>query len=135
MQRRVALLVMVAMLGASVARAEAPSPTGDPRPPTGWVGIGVGIGGFVWAFSQAATIPFCFADFYPTEPEYCLGASAVLGAGALAVGLTGILMGMKRRAAYKEWRTRELERRSPSLTGLDVGFAAGSGSLRVRVSF
>jgi hypothetical protein len=128
----VALLVFTLASASVPARADWASD--DPRPKSGLGGIIVGYGGLGFALLNTATLPVCFAEFYPAEAEnLCLGTSAALIAGGLVAGATGLTLGYKRRAVYKEWRAR----RTPPLTlqTADVGLLGGGPGLRLRFSF
>jgi hypothetical protein len=139
MRKLCALFVCVSWLSVASVHAEPPSfeapfPASQdtPRPRTGWTGIGVGIGGFVFATGQLATIPVCYADWYPAKTSVCLGSHIGLGIGALAVGITGLVIGKKRHRAYNEWKAKQ-ER--VALEGLNLGYTHGNAALSLRLSF
>jgi hypothetical protein len=123
------------VFAAATAHAGAPVPETDPKPRTGWVGIGVGIGGFVWTVGQAISVPLCFAEWYPADTDICLATTAVLASGALAVGISGIVIGKKRRNAYKAWKQRQLERNRVGLDDVAFGYAAEHAQLALRFRF
>ena len=135
--RRLSVLFFCGLiLFTATVHAEPPVPVADdPKPSTGWAGIGVGIGGFVWTFGQLVTIPFCFADFYPADTNICLGTTAVLASGALAVGITGIAIGTRRHAAYKAWKLRRVQRNRVTLDDVSFGYSSGRGQLQLRIAF
>lgn len=83
----------------------------EPRPPSGIGGIVVGWAGVGWGVLNFATLPLCFADFYPSEARpVCTATSITLGAGGLIAAAIGLGVGYPRRAAYKRWRARQLPR-------------------------
>jgi hypothetical protein len=141
--RLLALLVCLFVMSAATARAEEPPVAGappalhdDPRPRSGVGGIVVGAVGLGQGTLALATIPICFASFYPNEAQpFCVGSSVLFGVGGYAVGAVGLSLGLKRRARYKAWRQRELERRGVALDGFSGGYHAGQATLLLRLRF
>jgi hypothetical protein len=99
-------------------------------------GIVVGAVGLGQGTLALATIPICFASFYPNEAQpFCVGSSVLFGVGGYAVGAVGLSLGLKRRARYKAWRKRELQRRGVALDDVGFGYASGQGRLQLRFAF
>lgn len=81
--------------------------SGDPRPSSGmgliiagWIATGLGL-------LNLATLPICYADFYPNNAEStCVIASAVIGGVGLTLGVPFLIVGYNDRADYKEWKKR-----------------------------
>jgi hypothetical protein len=66
----------------------------------GWIAVGVGL-------LNLATLPICFADFYPSESkDLCVGMSAAIAGVGVAVGVPLLIIGYNQRADYKEWKQR-----------------------------
>lgn len=79
----------------------------DPKPSSGiglivvgWVASGIGA-------LNLATLPICFADFYPEESKgLCIGLSAAFAGVGFAVGLPALIIGYNQRSDYKAWKKR-----------------------------
>jgi hypothetical protein len=98
----------------STVLEERPS-TGTGKIVVGWIGLGVGV-------LNLASIPVCFADFYPANAkETCVGASIVLGAAGLGIGIPMLVLGYGQRGRYREWRER-----NPGAALLDKVRVAGT---------
>jgi len=102
------LMGYLTLLPATAWSQSAPSaPPSDPQPSTGtglvvagWIATGIGV-------LNLATLPICFADFYPEESEdLCVGASAVIGGVGLALGVPFLIVGYNNKADYREWQAR-----------------------------
>lgn len=78
---------------------------GESRPSTGtgqivvgWIATGVGA-------VNLATLPICFADFYPADAEgLCVGLSVTLAVVGVSIGVPFLITGYNNRARYKRWR-------------------------------
>jgi len=121
------------MLSTTGARAQS-APASDPQPSTGnglvvagWIATGLGV-------LNLATLPICFADFYPEESEdLCVGASAVIGGVGLALGVPFLIVGYNQKADYREWRARNGI--AYHLMNTQVTLASDGASLRYSASF
>ena len=102
----VSMLIGCLMLSTGAARAQS-APPSDPQPSTGtglvvagWIATGIGV-------LNLATLPICFADFYPEESEnLCVIGSATLGGVGLALGIPFLIVGYNNKADYREWKAR-----------------------------
>ena len=110
-----AVLLCVSFLTAT-ARADELS---DPRPHSGLGGIIVGWVGLGVAAGNAATLPLCYA-YDPDIQDLCIGASTVFIIGGVAAAIPALMIGYKRRAAYKEWRARQIGTLRFETAGLDL---------------
>jgi len=78
---------------------ERPS-TGTGQIIVGWIATGVGA-------VNLATLPVCYADFYPSESkDLCVGASLGLGVVGLGLGIPFLAVGYSNRSDYLEWKKR-----------------------------
>jgi hypothetical protein len=83
------------------------APANDPQPSTGtglvvvgWIATGLGV-------LNLATLPICFADFYPEDAEtLCVIGSATIGGVGLALGVPFLIVGYSQKADYREWKAR-----------------------------
>jgi hypothetical protein len=67
---------------------------------TGWILTGI-------AVLNLATLPVCFADFYPPESkDLCVVLSAVFAGAGTVVGVPLLIVGYNQRADYKAWKKR-----------------------------
>lgn len=84
------------------------APSDDPQPSTGnglivagWIATGLGV-------LNLATLPICFADFYPEDAEdLCVIGSAAIGGVGLALGVPFLIVGYNNKADYREWQARK----------------------------
>ena len=66
-------------------------------------GVGLGLGTV-----NLATIPVCYAEFYPPEAKnVCIGMSVGLGVALISVGIPSLIIGKKRHDRYRAWRARQ----------------------------
>jgi hypothetical protein len=96
----------LAAIPAAQARAGYRDPS-DPQPSTGtglivagWIATGLGL-------LNLATLPVCYADFYPSEAQdTCVTLSAVLAGVGISLGVPFLIIGYNKRADYKAWKKR-----------------------------
>lgn len=75
----------------------------------GWIALGVGA-------LNLASLPVCYADFYPEgAKDVCVYASIGIAAVAIPLGVTSLIVGYNQRSEYERWRrnngfARHLER-------------------------
>jgi hypothetical protein len=125
----------------SVSRARADRveygypPPFEPAPASGIGAVVVGYAGLGISALQLATMPVCFADFYPDAAERaCLISSLALAGIALSVGIPTLVVGLHRRQRYKAWRQRRLSSRQ-QLSGFGSRGGLTGGGLRYAVRF
>jgi hypothetical protein len=88
----------------------------DPQPSTGvgmivagWILGGIGV-------LNLATLPLCYADFYPSNAEdLCVALSAVIGGLGLGIGIPLLIVGYNNRSDYKDWQRRHGQAALPGL--------------------
>jgi hypothetical protein len=123
----VGLLVLLAAPESAKAQEEPPPPTGTAQIVVGWIGTGVGAFNF-------ATVPVCYADFYPEQSkDLCVELSIGIGAVGLGVGIPMLIVGYSRRAEYKRWKADHPALNE--LTKLRVSAVQGGGVLGYRTEF
>jgi hypothetical protein len=130
----IACLLGVVALQSSLAHAQASQPPAyyaspppmDPKPRGGVGGVVVGAAGFGLAVLNLATLPICYASFYPSEAEgACVVLSGVFAGLGVTAGITGLAIGIPRRKRYKAWKARQ---RASLLEGLRLTPTAQGGA-------
>jgi len=104
-------------------------PVIEPAPPSGIGAIAVGSAALGLAALNLATLPVCYLDVYPSAAKdgCIIGSLAIAGVG-VAVGVPSLVLGLKRRARYRAWRSSH-----PALGVLEqVGVSAGQNAISVR---
>jgi hypothetical protein len=109
-------------------------PMHDPQPSTGtglivagWIATGIGV-------LNLATLPICFADFYPEDSEnLCVIGSATLGGVGLALGVPFLIVGYNNKADYREWQARR--GMAYHLMNTQVTLASDGAALSYRAEF
>ena len=80
----------------------------DQPPPSGIGGLVMGGVGLGLGTVNLATIPVCYAEFYPPEAKnVCIGMSVGLGVALISVGIPSLIIGKKRHDRYRAWRARQ----------------------------
>jgi hypothetical protein len=124
-----AALLCCSLVAAS-ARADELS---DPRPPSGLGGIIVGWGGLGVAAGNAATLPLCYSTYNADWQDACVAIHAAFIVGGVAASIPGLLIGYRRRAAYRAWQERQLAR--VRFHNVDLGLTGNRATLGLRFSF
>jgi hypothetical protein len=120
------LLAWLASPEPASAEEERPS-TGTGQIVVGWIGTGVGA-------VNLASIPICYADFYPRDAEKaCVGLSIAFGAVGLGVGIPFLIVGYSNRAEYKRWKAENPT--AYELTKLRLSAVEGGGLLGYQSEF
>jgi hypothetical protein len=114
------LSLLLALAGAASAAAQPAAgyqpppleygypPPAEPPPRSGLGALIVGSIGMGIGTLNLATLPVCFADFFPSEEQtWCVAEAAVFAGLGLGVGIPVFVLGRRRRAAYKEWQRRQ----------------------------
>lgn len=105
------------------------------KPPSGIGGIVMGAVGLGLGGINLATLPVCYASFYPDDAEtLCVHASLGVGSVLIAVGIPSLIVGIVRRKRYKKWREQRAQRGS-LLRGIAVAPLRGGGQLLLRRAF
>src|SRR5687768_8859083 len=80
--------------------SEARPSTGTGLIVVGWIAVGI-------AALNLATLPICYADFYPRESEdLCVGASLVIAGIGVSLGIPFLIVGYVNRSNYNDWKER-----------------------------
>lgn len=84
--------------------------TSNARPPSGIGGIVMGAVGLGLGGINLATIPVCYASYYPADAkDLCVALSIGLGSALVAVGIPSLIVGIIRRKRYKAWRQERVQ--------------------------
>jgi hypothetical protein len=98
------------------------------RPKSGIGGIVMGSVGLGLGAMNLATIPVCYASFYPANAtELCTIMSLSVGSVLIAVGIPSLIVGKIRRNRYKEWKRARMGGRVLVEDVAPVGVAGGGG--------
>jgi hypothetical protein len=105
------------------------------KPPSGIGGIVMGAVGLGLGGINLATIPVCYASFYPAEAkDLCVWASVGVGSALVAVGIPSLIVGIIRRKRYKAWRQQRVLN-GATLKSIAVAPVLGGGQLLLRAAF
>lgn len=80
--------------------SEPPPSTGTGLIVVGWIALGLGA-------LNLASLPICYADFYPRESEdLCVGLSLVVAGVGVSLAIPFLIVGYVNRSDYNDWKQR-----------------------------
>lgn len=108
---------------------------GSERPKSGIGGIVMGAVGLGLGGINLATIPVCYASFYPANAtDLCVIMSVSVGSVLVAVGIPSLIVGKIRRNRYKEWKRAQMGARF-KLDGVAPVALRGGGGMALSGRF
>lgn len=127
------LISVAASAQLSDERLGYPPPTFEQRPRSGVGGVVVGSAALGMALLNVATLPICFADFYPSgAQDGCVIGSLALAGVDVVVGVPSLVLGLIRLRRYRDWKQ---QRALALVERLGAGASPSGATLRYTLRF